>query len=257
MDMDLDTPESPSVRKPSRLNAPRRAHTQQPKTILDDLDDLFAPLSNGGEAENVRCSSPSPEAKGRSGTSDATDISSPKARGRVGRMKSLGRGPESPSTRRLASFSMDAEDVFFSQENGTVAGVGLSTATASATISRITASDSDTAGNRQTQPAESDEVNMFFASCRMAASRPPLYPSRREVVDVTESPMAPMIFNPISTEPPTPMVRHAVGVTYARTRSYVETEEDLYAPKYVSELQRRREEGLESSDEEEDVSSDR
>ncbi|KAI8820777.1 wings apart-like protein regulation of heterochromatin-domain-containing protein [Fimicolochytrium jonesii] len=46
--------------------------------------------------------------------------------------------------------------------------------------------------------------------------------------------------------------RAMTGMTYARTRSYIESEEDLFAPKFVSDAQRRKDEGLESSDDEED-----
>ncbi|KAI9008193.1 hypothetical protein BC832DRAFT_591422 [Gaertneriomyces semiglobifer] len=96
----------------------------------------------------------------------------------------------------------------------------------------------DTNGDASARLADRhrDEVDRFFAS----ATR----------VNTTTAASA---ATPSTTGPTTANTtyRHSAPVTYARTRSYI-TEADPFQPAYVSEYQRRREEGLDSSSDEDD-----
>ncbi|KND03558.1 uncharacterized protein SPPG_01033 [Spizellomyces punctatus DAOM BR117] len=245
--MDVDDPPSPTrVTSKAECFGSLRVAPVRSKTVLDDLDEI---LSAVGSCTNSTLRHQREAVATQSTVMDAaTSTASPRARNRIGRMKSAGGGSDDPFSERMDLFGQNLQRC--SSQDGDERMKALRTGTSKDDTPVQSNTDSTAMTNvddtfTMSSELELDEVDAFFASDKSTA---PLQQSGR-------SSTAPVINSSSSSsviEPPTPLVRHAVGITYARTRSYLETHEDVYAPKYISESQRRRDEGLESSSDEED-----
>ncbi|TPX60976.1 hypothetical protein PhCBS80983_g01493 [Powellomyces hirtus] len=217
------TPSTPSFDLIGIASAPGSGSTQKtlplkvratpPKTILDDLDQLLP--------RGIASPPPKPpaeiEPKSPTRETHITDFAapSPKRRLRVARMKDSG-GIPSPGKKHIPFATAD-----------------------NATLSAIAGVHSVEAEYHESSEATCLNENGSRPSTWRSTFSHDLEPT--EIV-----PPHPLM----SIEPIPSVTRRPISVTYARTRSFLETEEDLYATKYVSETRRRKEEGLESSDEE-------
>ncbi|KAJ3183662.1 hypothetical protein HDU85_002091 [Gaertneriomyces sp. JEL0708] len=217
---------APSPSTPSRISRMRSADGTPVSVCRSnsrmDIDDL-SPVRR-----KLDFTTPGPEIHAHAPKTVLDDLFSTetaiKATRRVARMKT--NGVSSPTVSRTASF--DVQELQPRMER------------LSSNDDDNTTKDSiqDTNGDASARLADRhmDEVDHFFAS----ATR----------MNTTTSASA---ATPSTTGPTTANTayRHSAPVTYARTRSYI-TEADPFQPTYVSEYQRRREEGLDSSDDEDD-----
>ncbi|TPX70573.1 hypothetical protein SpCBS45565_g01614 [Spizellomyces sp. 'palustris'] len=245
--MDVDGPLSPTrVTSNAECFGSLSVAPVRSKTVLDDLDEILSAV--GSCTNSTLRQQREPVATQDTVMDAATSAASPRARNRIGRMKSAGGGSDDPFSERMDLFgrhlqrcsSQDRDEWTKAHRTGTSkVDTPVQSNTDSAGMTRV---DDTFLMNSE---VELVEVDAFFASDKSTA--PPQQSGRSSATPVV---------NPSSSssvvEPPTPLVRHAVGITYARTRSYLETHEDVYAPKYISESQRRKDEGLESSSDEED-----
>ncbi|KAJ3167178.1 hypothetical protein HDU88_002515 [Geranomyces variabilis] len=193
------------------------------KTALDDVDQLLARCEPTLELPKLPCMAADCE------QIDLPAVQSPpQARGRVARMKQS--GIPSPTKLRLSqtdhsSLESDASGTSYFELN-------VSSTLRRSEIERRQSAQSATGLSVPSRRQSLNSIVTFDTEGESSQPSPSIIPTPTESVPA------------VAGRPP-------VGITYARTRSYLETEDDVFAPKYVAESQRRKDEGLETSDEDE------
>ncbi|KAJ3283163.1 hypothetical protein HK104_010523 [Borealophlyctis nickersoniae] len=274
-DMDVEDgppiPASPTERKSASQSA--KPHV---KTALDDLDALFVAQSSAETAVNLSLESDAGMGRG-AGSDDDTFRARIKTTSRVARMRNAGSNQTVSPPKRSVSFEFQRE----SEKAIGVGTAGVATVSLfspskvlSPPFSKVAPTGVQSVGSSQappiaSPPAGSGESEKPISYSRSSVTRTygarslnredlqgtPISPPKKSIsLDSAESML--MGATPVKPAPPpvaaSPLVRHPIGMTYGRSRSFLSEVEDPYAPSpYMSESQRRRDEGLESSDEDE------
>ncbi|KAJ3160189.1 hypothetical protein HDU86_001025 [Geranomyces michiganensis] len=195
------------------------------KSALDDVDQLLARCETTLVQPKLACMAMDCEL----GPALQSVQSPPQSRGRVARMKQS--GMPSPQKRLSQSDDMSL--------GARAPGTGILELNASSVVLQRSDSQewkslrSTTAPSPPTRRPSFSLESTFDTEAESSQPSPPIISTATEAIHTSGS-------------------RPSVGITYARTRSYLETEDDLFASKYVAESQRRKDEGLETSDEDED-----
>ncbi|KAJ3055342.1 hypothetical protein HK097_010842, partial [Rhizophlyctis rosea] len=170
-------------------------------------------------------------------------VAVPKAGSRVARMRAAG---TSPSTRRTVSFGT-VDELGEGGDSVVKALFGEKSAFGEESRPPVdpTAPIQQTAPPSEIPPAGSTRIARTYA--RTAPPNDILPPSPTKPLPPTTNP-----FEASITSAPPPLVRPSIGITYGRSRSFLEDVADDQAGHYASEVKRRREEELDTSDEEEE-----